>query len=834
MPRIEIAKVQIDLLQQRLTTVNGDIVLCDDALQISQRLLADAYNNSIRKQSEALLDRLANLYQKQAVLTATIHRQSAQNNLEAQEWITPSSVRPVPAEAANNVQETLLPDTSLPTYQFSHRIIIHNLRLLWNLRTRNISYKFGDWQAQEGFLRKWGNRKGVSFLTREREPINNSLFFDDGDNEGKDFDQIEGAAAQDLITHLLMDPDRIATADATLNRPRSQANEHEKKRATSPNTSSKVQSTSISPDYIPPGYKSEPNYVLQLINPQIKFETSHTSVSSQAACLIVAAKSTFVKSISVVDATEHTDEEDAYTDLVKTRTIVNIDDAQIFVSLDVEVRKWAQKLGMNADGVIVVGMTDENTAAGAARNTHLNWAPLECLVEQGAPTELLRKVVKRTSARIYSDKCNSLYVRRASLLTAASENGDSQSGQEVLADVGDELLHVDAVNVQVSDVSIVLSSIQYCAIYDIILNLLLYREAAARERHEQLERLVMLFSTGQQDLDSALTHVHDIQDTLRSLNALSDVNLGTRSMQRRWIYERMIDSMPNSKSSLRLHQQKKTLALQEEMSLLMQCLTTIHNIQRYRESVKLHWRCSVRSSKILWEMLQENDSPLVEVSLTDMSALLSIYEDQSTLNTIEVARINAQNQLPDPHFKELIAPYTLEGSDLMELQRRKMVRLYWREMAPVGGIAMFDHFEINIFPLLFQMTHSCISKLIPYLYPEATEAASQAKQGGGQQEAEVSQNNSTSDLHHASTESIYESSESTRKKTMDISEKQSVVGSTTESLNPDKASKRSIWRRPKPTKDDLTLMKDRANNNKMFVYIKVPGAMHCVSYKVKF
>jgi hypothetical protein len=540
---------------------------------------------------------------------------------------------------------------------------VHNLRLLWNLRTRNISYKFGDWQAQEGFIRKWGNRKGVYFLNRDKEPTIKPLYFEESDDQA-DEDSNQGAAAQDLITHLLMDPDRIATADTTLNRPRSQANEHEKRRATSPIANNRVNMNAVSPDYIPPGYKAEPNYALQLINPQIKFETSHTSISSQAACLIVAAKSTFVKSISIVDATERDDQEETSTDLVKTRTIFSIDDAQIFVSLDVEVRKWAQKLGMNADGVIVVGMLDENTAADAARNTHLNWAPLECLVEQGAPTELLRKVVKRTSAQIYSDKCNTLYVRRASLLLNGNSS-EAPSVPDILPEVGDELLHVDAVNVQVSDISILLSSIQYCAIYDIILNLLLYRESGAKDRHEQLERLVMLFSTGQQDLDSALKHVHQIQDNLKILTSICDINMGFRSTQRQWIYRKMMDPSPGSKYLMRLHQQKRSYALQDELSLLMQCLTTIHNIQRYRESVKLHWRCSVRSSKILWEMLQDNDSPLIEVSLTDATALLSIYEDQSTLNTIEVSRVNAQNQLPDPHFKELIAPYTPENGTII-------------------------------------------------------------------------------------------------------------------------------------------------------------------------
>jgi hypothetical protein len=35
-----------------------------------------------------------------------------------------------------------------------------------------------------------------------------------------------------------------------------------------------------------------------------------------------------------------------------------------------------------------------------------------------------------------------------------------------------------------------------------------------------------------------------------------------------------------------------------------------------------------------------------------------------------------------------------------------------------------------------------------------------------------------------------------------------------------------------PNADDLSVMKERASSNRTFIYIKVPGAKHCLSYQV--
>lgn len=111
-----------------------------------------------------------------------------------------------------------------------------------------------------------------------------------------------------------------------------------------------------------------------------------------------------------------------------------------------------------------------------------------------------------------------------------------------------------------------------------------------------------------------------------------------------------------------------------------------------------------------------------------------------------------------------------------------MLRLLWKEIPPVAGIQVFHHFEINIFPLLIQMTFDIGKSLMTYFFPTRGYLS-------GVQEKQDSKLTTEDDL----------------------------MFSTIQELDSAK---------------DLKLMQSRASHNKSFIFIKVPGANHCISYKV--
>ena len=108
----------------------------------------------------------------------------------------------------------------------------------------------------------------------------------------------------------------------------------------------------------------------------------------------------------------------------------------------------------------------------------------------------------------------------------------------------------------------------------------------------------------------------------------------------------------------------------------------------------------------------------------------------------------------------------------------------------MGGISVKAHFEINLVPLTIGITQAFYKRIMAFCFPEKI-----------------------SDLSHS--EEKYESKDKKGKKHKDKSLKKSTNFYVESPLN----------------QDDVEEMKVRAQQNKLFVYIKIPEVPICVSYK---
>ena len=53
--------------------------------------------------------------------------------------------------------------------------------------------------------------------------------------------------------------------------------------------------------------------------------------------------------------------------------------------------------------------------------------------------------------------------------------------------------------------------------------------------------------------------------------------------------------------------------------------------------------------------------------------------------------------------------------------------IFLREKAPVGGISVKDHFEINVVPLTIGITQSFFKKIMAFCFPDREAAAASAE-----------------------------------------------------------------------------------------------------------
>ena len=154
-------------------------------------------------------------------------------------------------------------------------------------------------------------------------------------------------------------------------------------------------------------------------------------------------------------------------------------------------------------------------------------------------------------------------------------------------------------------------------------------------------------------------------------------------------------------------------------------------------------------------------------------------KNDSTEHLMEMGYIHVKNLLREQLYADVLFPTELQN---VPMDRQRTLRVFCREKAPVGGIVVNDHFEINLVPLTIGITQSFYKKIVLFAFPEK-----------GESEAGVKSKTSTLKGTEKKNSSFYVASP----------------------LN----------------KDDVEQMKERAQRNKLFVYIKIPEVPICVSFK---
>merc|ERR1719219_3226317 len=149
--------------------------------------------------------------------------------------------------------------------------------------------------------------------------------------------------------------------------------------------------------------------------------------------------------------------------------------------------------------------------------------------------------------------------------------------------------------------------------------------------------------------------------------------------------------------------------------------------------------------------------------------------DDSVENLLEMGWVNVKNLLPNQLYENVLTPTELKRD--IPVDRQRTVRVYSRERARVGGISVKDHFEINVVPLTIGITAHFHKKMMAFAFPEKDPEQLEEEQ------------------------EVEKKSKKKNKKSKNTSFYVQLTGIE---------------------KDDAEEMKERAERNKLFVYIKIP------------
>ena len=403
-----------------------------------------------------------------------------------------------------------------------------------------------------------------------------------------------------------------------------------------------------------------------------------------------------------------------------------------------------------------------------------------------SPGELgiqLQRIVSRCKAEFF-------YVSYGDTELESVESG-GKTGATSLGDGvwGEQETAVNAFSFVHHDLNASTNSLQYAMLLDIANNLLLYTEPSIKERTDRYLRMRYLFMLEFANIDEQRKKIIKLQNEVRQL-------VCQLRQSERDIYM-LQQKQTDRKARLELEQEgikDKLSNTSEDLDMRIRCYRETQMSASQKNSaikgedkqVRLRRRAEIVFSKAVWRLTEiDGQLGIADINISNFLFTRSSMSDDSVENLLEMGYVHVKNLLPNQLYSEVLSPTELRNC--LPLDRQRTVRVFSKERPRVGGISVRDHFEINIAPLTINITAQFYKRMMNFAFPEK-------------------------DAEHLDDE--YEMEKKSKKN------KKKLRGAST-----------SFYVAYPEEKDDVEKMKERAEKNKLFIYIKIPEVPIKVSYK---
>ncbi|ESO97897.1 hypothetical protein LOTGIDRAFT_228425 [Lottia gigantea] len=361
---------------------------------------------------------------------------------------------------------------------------------------------------------------------------------------------------------------------------------------------------------------------------------------------------------------------------------------------------------------------------------------------------------------------------------------------------------IDAFTILHHDLNMCSNPLQYTIILDIVNNLLLYVEPKEKEAKENLQS--MRFRLELSRVEDQKTPILQLQEKVRS----KALELRKHEKELHKLQKEISD---DSASDFQLLDFGKDLQeqlnscksdvykLNEELSIRISCYKESQlQVKQQMKMEKAQQVDVVRRNEVCfkfakWRLTEEDG----QLGITDITLRNFVYtkvnrDDDTWTHLLEIGWVKMANLLPNSIYKDVLIP-----RDPIEKENRQMtIRILCSERPPVGGIAVKEHFEVNVVPMQLQLTYHFYKAVMAFFFPDKNiETDDQEDEMEGQKRKIDKKKDSLKEKERKERESAMKKSPS--------------FTST----------------------DKIDIMKMRAASNNSFLYIKIPELSVKVSYK---
>ncbi|KAJ7068375.1 golgi-body localization protein domain-containing protein [Mycena amicta] len=322
--------------------------------------------------------------------------------------------------------------------------------------------------------------------------------------------------------------------------------------------------------------------------------------------------------------------------------------------------------------------------------------PLEVLIDFRCESNDFERLVPQTDATFHYDKFNRLRLRNNT--TSVVRSHPEKTGAGAHNHLHDQ---TDLIQVNIPRFTVTAIDQHFQTISNIVAKLLLFSDAAHKTRMNKLETL--LFTYDFNDLASVADVVTDLQTNLRDAietELMADIaHLTPEAAQLEML-------------KLKAHK----MLLSEELGGLFECIALAQDQRDHQSEPKSALLLHTSSSEISWRMLDEQRELLAKLVVQNIDFFWLKRQDSSTVNNLTVGNLQAFDGSRDARWTEILSKHD-EPANHPLLKRGLFVLANWSVLAPVGGITIYEAFELNFHPMRLQVDARVGRRIMEYVWP---------------------------------------------------------------------------------------------------------------------
>lgn len=667
-------RVQANLISNRLAEIDAQIQ--NNIREVGEaelRMIRDDGNTpSLRANYETLTRFSHVLRDKHAFMTYMLNKMqrpvSAQQTDGHNSPGSPSSASKNPDHWIDTGDGPMpVPSGAEFASDFKNRFVVHNMQLKWNNLLRNVILRYSHQVSQRRGFVYYMSRPAVKFIldiVDDQTKAKQNAKSKNGADTGTASTQQAESSTEDLeamMRQVLQDGRQFVEAG----------------------NSNIEQDDSAMMDLVgglAEEFAPQSSYHVRLIAPQIQLQSD----KNKKHAVLVTGKGMELKIVEVMEKARLSDN---VSGLVQRRFLLTMDSAQFFVTH----QKWFTEP--------LLGMYSANRYGTASGASWPPWVPMEVMFDFKADPFGFKRVVQKTSALLRYDKYNNLRLKYTDEVNTEGTVSSSLDNMDT---------RMDNLSVVFPQIRALCNSSQYFALYIMVLDLLMFSEPLEKSRSERLEKIML--ASDFTDLRGTPEMVIKMQERIRTLEEIkARFQIHSKHLDERGWEDRM-------------NLERDLAACEDELFFMMKAITRSQRKYDQSEDDTALLKWSLRAQEIVWQLIRDSNQPLVEMQLRDTHYDRTDYADASHKNLLQVGRVLGFNLLPDAMYPEMVAPFFENEAAAGNLQKRKMISVYWQMLESVAGIPVMDQFEVDLFPMKVQMERDLGVQLFEYIFPDESKS----------------------------------------------------------------------------------------------------------------